>query len=185
MAKIKQIQQEEEQKGKTTGEKNPMREIELEKVVLNCGATGEKLERGVKLLAMLTGRKVREIVSHKRIPAFDVRPGLKTGCMVSLRGKEKENILKRLFGAINNKLRKKKIKENHFSFGIKEYLEIPDMEYRRDIGILGLDVTAVFKRKGKRVCLRKIKRGRIPKKQNVTPEEIIEYLKNKFGIEVE
>ena len=59
------------------------------------------------------------------------------------------------------------------------------MEYQRDIGIIGLDVTAVFKRPGKRVAFKKIKRGRLPEKQQVTEEEIIDYLKNKLKINVE
>ena len=114
-----------------------------------------------------------------------VRPGLKTGCLVTIRGKEKFDLLKRLFGAVNNKIKKKQIKENHFSFGIKEYLEIPDMEYQRDMGIIGLDVTATFNRSGKRVKLKKIKSGKIPKKMGVSPEEITVFLKNKFGVEIE
>jgi ribosomal protein L5 len=182
MAKEK-IQKTEQVKEQTKA--NPMRAIKLEKVVLNCGATAEKLEKSVKLLALLTGRKIKEVVSQKRIPTFGVRPGLKTGCMVTLRGKEKEALLKRLFGAVNNKIKKKKIAPNQFSFGIKEYLEIPDMEYQRDIGIIGLDVTAVFKRNGKRVAFKKIKQGKVPKRQEVTREEIIDYLTNKLKILVE
>ena len=58
------------------------------------------------------------------------------------------------------------------------------MEYQRDIGILGLNITAVFSRAGKRINLKKIKRGKTPKKQDVTPEEIIEYL-TKLGVNVE
>ena len=164
--------------------KNPMREIFLEKVVLNCGGTAEKLERGVKLLTLLTNRKVKEATSSKRIPSLGVRPGLKTGCMVTIRTANKEELLKRLFGAVNNKIKQKQIETNHFSFGIKEYLEIPDLEYQRDIGILGLDVTATFARKGKRIKMKKIKKGSIPKKQDVSPEEIIDYLTNKLKVEV-
>ncbi len=164
---------------------NVMRKIILEKVVLNCGGTAEKLDKSIKLLNLLTGRKIKEVTSHKRIPTFGVRPGLKTGCLVTLRGKDKEVLLKRLFGAIGNKIKKKQIAINHFSFGIEEYLEIPDMEYQRDIGILGLDITAVFRRAGKRTGMKKIKSGKVPKKQDVTQEEIINYLKNKLNIEVE
>jgi len=165
--------------------KNIMREIEIEKVVLNCGGVAEKLDKSAKLLNILTGRTIKQVESTKRIPTFGVRPGLKTGCMVTLRGKEKITLLKRFLGAVSNKISKKSIKENHFSFGIKEYLEIPDMEYQRDIGLIGLDVTIVFKRKGKRVMFKKIKRGRLPKKQHVMPEEIIDYLTNKLGVTVE
>lgn len=164
---------------------NTMRKAILEKVVLNCRGTADKLDKGIKLLKILTGRTIKEVTSTKRIPSLGVRPGLKTGCTVTIRGPEKEALLKRLFGAVDKKISKKKIVENHFSFGIKEYLEIPDMEYQRDIGIMGLDVTAVFKRKGKRVAFKKIKQGRLPQKQKVTPEEIIDYLQNQLNITVE
>ena len=162
---------------------NPMREMKLEKVVLNCGGTDDKLQKAVKLLQVLTGRKIREAISSKRIPTFGVRPGLKTGCTVTIRGEEKVALLKRLFGAVDNKIKKKQIAKNHFSFGIKEYLEIPDIEYQRDIGILGLDVTAVFKRAGKRVKFKKIKQGKLPKRQEVTAEEIISFIEN-LGVKV-
>ena len=170
---------------KNNAAENVMRKAKLEKVVLNCGGIDDKLEKSARLLNILTGRKIKQIASTKRIPSLGVRPGLKTGCMVTLRGEEAEKTLKRLFGANNNKINKKQIQPNHFSFGVKEYLEIPDMEYQRDIGILGLDVTAVFIRAGKRVAAKKIKRGRLPNKQHVTPEEIIDYLQNKLGISVE
>ena len=166
-------------------EGNIMREIEIEKIVLNCGAVEDKLEKSVKLLKLISGRKIKNVASTKRIPGFGVRPGLKTGCMVTIRDKQKEELLKRLLEAVDNTLKKKKIKENHFSFGIPEYLEIPGIEYQRDIGILGLDITVVFKRKGKRVGLRKIKQGKVPQKQQVSAEEIIEFLKNKFNTEIE
>lgn len=174
-----------EQKKEKKMENNPMRQVELEKITLNCGGTAEKLERSARLLKIITGRKIKEITSMKRIPSFGVRPGLKTGCMVTIRGPEKITILKRMLGAHSNKISHKKIEENHFSFGIKEYLEIPDMEYQRDIGLIGLDVTAVFKRKGKRVQFRKIKGGKLPKRQHVTPEEIKDYIVNKLGVLVE
>lgn len=173
-----------EKSGKIEKE-NPMRMPMLEKVILNCGGTAEKLEKGVRLLNLIAGKKIKEVTSNKRIPAFGVSPGLKTGCLVTIRGKEKEALLKRLLEAVNNKVRKKSITKNHFSFGIEEYLEIPDMEYQRDIGILGLDVTAVFKRAGKRTGLKKIKSGKVPKKQDVSAEEIIDYLQNKLKVEVE
>ena len=162
---------------------NKMREIEIEKVVLNCGAVADKLEKSIKLLELISGKKVKEVASVKRIPTFGVRPGLKTGCMVTLRGEDKLELLKRLLEAIDNNLKKKQVKENSFSFGIKEYLEIPGIEYQRDIGILGLEVTVVFKRKGKRISLKKAKKGRLPKRQQVPKEEIIKFLQSKLNIE--
>ena len=54
----------------------------------------------------------------------------------------------------------------------------------RDIGIRGFNVTVVFERPGIRVKKRKMKKGTIPKKQHVSPEEIIEYMKETFNTEV-
>lgn len=162
-----------------------MREIEIEKLVLNCGGVEDKLVKSAKLLNVITGKKVRQVASTKRIPGFGVRPGLKIGCMVTIRGGEIGVLLKRLFSAKDNKIKRKQITENQFSFGIAEYLEIPDMEYHRDIGMLGLQITVVFKRKGKRIAFRKIKKSRVPKKQNISADEIADILKSKFEVEVE
>ena len=165
--------------------KNPMQEIEIEKMTLNCGAVEEKLERSIKLLETITKRKVLVIKSTKRIPDFGISPGKKSGCKITIRDKKEIiSLLKRFFAAVDNKISKKKVSENHLSFGIKEYIEIPGMEYNRDIGILGLEMDIVFTRKGKTVKLRKIKRGKYPKKQNVTPGEIIDYLRKNFNLEV-
>ena len=47
--------------------KNVMREIEIEKIVLNCGGIGDKLEKSVKLLEMITGMKHYKTKAKKRI----------------------------------------------------------------------------------------------------------------------
>lgn len=159
---------------------NKMREIKIEKVVLGVGGIGEALEKGVKLLEIITKRKVARMKSNKRIPSLGVRPNLEVGAVVTVR-KDAEATLKRMLSAIENTLRKKQISENNFSFGIKEYIEIPGMEYQRDIGIIGLDVTVVFKRAGRRVRLKKINRGKIPVREKITKEEIIEFMTSKFG----
>ena len=150
-------------------EKNT-RKIKIEKVVLSVGATGDLLEKGFKLLKILSGKQPVKTKSKKRIPSLGVRPGLEIGAMVTLREKSEE-ILKKMLLAIDNTLKRKQISENNFSFGIKEYLEIPGVEYNREIGIMGLDVTVVFRRIGKRVKLKKIKRGKIPKRQMIGKEE--------------
>lgn len=172
--KEKKIKQEKQNK-----EANPMKEIKIEKVVLNVSGTADYLEKGVKLLKLLTGKKPARMKSNKRIPTWGVRPGLEIGTVVTLR-KDTIEFLKRMLITIDNTLRKKQISENNFSFGIKEYIEIPGMEYQRDIGIMGFDVTVVFKRTGRRVSLRKIKQGKIPKRQKISKEEIIKFMEDNF-----
>ena len=154
---------------------NPMREVKIEKVVLGVGGMGDELEKSMKLLNILTKRKIMKTKSRKRIPTLGVRPGLEVGGVVTIR-KGKEEILKKMLVAVDNQIKKKQISENNFSFGIKEYIEIPGMEYNRDIGIRGLDVTVVLKRTGRRVRIKKIKKGRIPSRQKISKEEIIKLM---------
>jgi len=158
---------------------NLMRQIKIEKVVLSVGGTGDELEKGVKLLEFLTGRKPAKMKSRKRIPSFGVRPGLEVGAVVTLR-KDLKEFLKKMLATIENTLRKKQVSENNFSFGIKEYIEIPGVEYQREIGIRGFDITIVFKRTGRRVKLRKIKKGKIPSRQTISKEEIIKFMEENF-----
>lgn len=167
---------------KNIAKTSPMRKIKIEKVVLSVGGIGEELEKGVKLLKILTKRKPSKMRSKKRIPSLGVKPGLEVGAMVTIR-KNPEEILKTMLITEDNKLKKKQISENNFSFGVKEYIEIPGVEYQREIGIKGFDVTVVFKRAGRRVKLRKMKRGKIPKRQIISKEEIIKFLEEKFETE--
>ena len=161
---------------------NVMRKIKIEKVVLGVGGTGDNLEKGVKLLKILTGKKPAKMKSNKRIPSLGVRPKLEVGAIVTIR-KNAEDFLKRMLIPIDNKLKEKQISENNFSFGIQEYIEIPGIEYQRDIGIIGFDVTVVFVRAGKRVKLKKMKKGKIPKRQMIPKEEIIKFMEEKFNTE--
>jgi len=156
-----------------------MRKIKIEKVVLSVGAKGEELEKGFKLLERLAGKKPAKMKTKKRVPSLDIRPGLEIGAVSTVR-KNVDELLKRMLSAINNTLGKNQVSENNFSFGIKEYIEIPGIEYQRDLGILGLDVTVVFIRAGRRVKLRKIKKNRIPARQRIPKEEIIKFMEENF-----
>jgi len=163
---------------------NPMRTIKIEKAILNIGGTGDKLERGFKLLQVLTGKKPVKVKATKRIPTWGVRPGLEVGTKVTLRGQPAEDIIRRLLPAINNVLKEKQIKDNFLSFGIHEYIEIPGVEYIRDVGIMGFEITVVFSRPGKRVERKKVKRGKFSKKQIVKAEEIEEFMTTKFKTKI-
>jgi large subunit ribosomal protein L5 len=162
---------------------NKMREILLEKVILNIGGTGEKLDKGFILLEKLSGKKPVRVKATKRIPTWQVRPGLEVGTKVTLRKQEATEMLKKLLPSIDNQIKEKQIQDNFFSFGIHEYIEIPGMEYIREVGIMGLEVTAVFSRKGKSVEKKKIKAGK-PKRLVVKKQEVEQYLINKFGTEI-
>lgn len=163
-----------------------MRAPKISRVVLSAGAVDKELEKAKRLLEILTEKKaqINKSGSRMRIPAFGVKPKMELGTSVTLRGEDALNILKKLLGAIDNQLNVKQIDKNNFSFGIPEYINIPGMKYVRDIGVRGFNVTVVFERPGVRVKKRKIKPGKVPKKQHVSPEEIIEFMKNTFKTEV-
>jgi large subunit ribosomal protein L5 len=158
---------------------NIMRTIKIEKVILGIGGTGEVLEKGIKIIERVSLKKATRTKSQKRIPSLSVRPGLEVGAIITIR-KNPEEMLKRLLVAKENTLKKKQVSENTFSFGIKEYIEIPGIDYQRDLGIIGFDVIVTLKRAGKRVKIKKIKRGKIPARQRITPEEIIKFMEEKF-----
>jgi large subunit ribosomal protein L5 len=162
---------------------NKMREITIEKVILNIGGTGEKLDKGFILLEKISGKKPVKVQATKRIPTWQVRPGLEVGTKVTLRGEEAITILKRLLPAVDNTLKEKQVQDNFFSFGISEYIEIPGMEYIREVGIMGLEVTAVFQRAGKKVERKKVKRGKT-RRLTVTKEEIISFIQDKFNTKI-
>jgi large subunit ribosomal protein L5 len=159
---------------------NPMRKVFIEKVLISAGATGDNLKKSRKLLEIISGKQAQIIASRKRIPAFSVNPGLEVGVRITVRGEDALVLLRRLLGAVDNKLKKSSIAENHISFGIKEYIEIPGMEYQRDIGVRGLNVTVVFSRAGLRVARKKIKMGHVPQRQHVTKQEVINHMEEQF-----
>jgi large subunit ribosomal protein L5 len=162
---------------------NVMKEVRLEKVILNIGGVAEKLDKGVILLETISGKKAVRVKAIKRIPTWNVRPGLEVGTKVTLRGEDAINMVKKLLPAIDNTLKEKQIQPNCFSFGIHEYIEIPGVEYIREVGIMGFEVTVVFSRAGKAVEKKKIKRGKT-RRLTVTREEIENYLITKFNTEI-
>ncbi|MBI2630176.1 50S ribosomal protein L5 [Candidatus Pacearchaeota archaeon] len=163
---------------------NVMEEIRIEKVVISVSGTAEKLEKGRKLLEILSGKKPAKMKSTKRIPSLGVRPGLEVGALVTLRRKPAIDLLRRLLAAVDDTLKRRQISAGTVSFGIKEYIEIPGMQYNREIGMAGLDVSISFYRLGKRVKMKKIKTGKIPAKNKISKEEVEAFLENKLGVKL-
>lgn len=164
---------------------NPMREIRIEKVTLNMGCADDKtkLEKATKLLEKISGQKSITTRTHKRT-TFGMAKGRPIGVKVTLRKEKAEKFLKEVLEAIDNKLKKQQISDGNFSIGIKEYIDLP-VKYDPDIGILGLDVCVTLERPGFRVKRRRIGKSKIGKKHRITKEEMIEWLKNQFGVEIE
>jgi len=164
-----------------------MQEIKLDKVVLNIAVGNDeaKLTKAMKLLEIITGRKPIKTLAKKRIAAFKIRPGLPIGCKVTLRKSKAKEMLIKLLEGVENKILAKQFNERGFSFGIKEYIQVPSIPYQRDIGILGFDVSVVFKKPGYRIQKRKIKPKKISKRHFIGKKELMEYAQKKFDIKIE
>lgn len=163
-----------------------MQEIFIEKVVVNMGigADPEKMKKGQKVLELITGRKAVKTSGKKRIPDWGVRPGLPLGLKVTLRDEKAKGFLMEAFKAKENKMKAKSFdKEGNFGFGIAEHIDLPGVKYDPKTGILGFDVLVTLKKKGFRVKVRKIKSTRLGKKQRITKEEAIEFVKT-LGVEI-
>lgn len=164
-----------------------MKEIRIEKITLNIGTggPGEKLEKAMKLLNKITGMKVVSTITKKRIPTWDIRPGLQVGCKVTLRGEKADELLKRLLVAGAEKINKLKFdKFGNFSFGIPEYLDVNGIEYDASIGIIGFDVAVTLERPGFRIKRRRNRKRTVPKEHSISKEEAINFIKQKYNFEV-
>ncbi len=167
---------------------NPMKQIRIEKLTLNIGAgtDQDKLKKGMKLLKNITGVDPVKTISEKRIPSWGVRPGLPVGCKVTLRGEKVKDLIKRILKAKDNTLRESCFDDyGNLSFGLHEYIDIPDLNYDPQIGIMGFQVSITLSRPGYRVKNRKKLTRKVGKNHLITKEEGIKYFKENFELKVE
>lgn len=166
---------------------NPMRDIGLEKAVINIGVgdAGERLLKAEKVLQMVTGRKPIRTIAKTTNRDLGIRKGMQIGCKVTLRGKDASEFVKKAFWVRENRIAGYSFDpQGNFSFGIQDYTDFPGMKYDPEIGIFGLDVSAALARPGRRVQKRTILRASVPKYHRITRREGIEFVKKQFGVEV-
>ncbi len=170
-----------------TKAKADMKGIRIEKVVLNicAGAEQDHVDKAETLISAISGMKAVKTKAKKRIATWKIRPGLPIGSKATVRGENAVELLKRLLVSIDNTLSKKAFSENGFSFGIKEYIDIPEVKYDPKVGIIGLDVSVALSRPGYRVKTRKIKPKSLPKRHSISAEESMEFAKERLGVKVE
>jgi len=166
---------------------NIMKQIKVVKLTLNIGAGKEQavLERGVSLLKQITGIDPIKTITQKRIPGWGLRPGLPIGCKITIRGAGASKLIKRLLTAKNNMLSKNNFdEEGNVSFGIKEYIDIPETKYDPKIGIMGLQASITLERPGFRVKKRKVMKRAIPRGHRISRDDSIGFMKDRFGIKI-
>ncbi len=162
---------------------NSMRRISVEKIVLNIGCgTTRKIEDASAILAALASRK--PVITHNRKRStFNVPKGKPIGCKITIRD-DAEGFIKRLLEAKENTLKEASFDSTgNVSFGVKEYIDVPEMEYDPKIGIIGFDVCVTLTRPGYRVKKKK-RCSQIGKNHRIRKEEAIEFMKERFNVSI-
>ena len=175
-------------KAKTESGLNPMKSIKIDKVTVNVCVGNDKLGmvKAEKLLKILTNKTPVKCSAKKRLATWQIRPGLAIGHKVTLRGNDAHEFLKWVLKSKANKISAKSLDNyGNFAVGVHEYLELSGMKYDADIGIIGFELMTTFTRAGFRIKSRAVKKARIPSRHKVTPEEVIGYMKEHFGVSVE
>lgn len=161
-----------------------MREVRIEKITLNVGCgTKTSLDNASTVLRNFSGGKV-VLTKTKKRTTFNVPKNKAIGCKITLR-KNTHSVLKRLFEAKENKLKATSFDNTgNFSFGIKEYIDVPAMQYDPKLGAIGFDVCVTLERPGYRVK-RKMLSSRVGKNHKITKEDAIDFVSKKFNVSVE
>ncbi|MCS7110589.1 MAG: 50S ribosomal protein L5 [Candidatus Caldarchaeum sp.] len=158
----------------------------IEKVVVNCsvGEGGAKLEKATKIIESLIGQKPEVRKAKKTIRGFGIHRGEPIAIRATLRKQAAVDFLRKALAAVNNRIKFSSIdKDGNFSFGIKEHLDIPGTRYNPELGIVGMDVTVHLSKPGYRVWKRAYRPSKVGKRQRVSSNETVEFLKS-LGVEV-
>ena len=167
---------------------NVMRDLRISKISVNIGVdeAGEKLVKAQKVLEMVTGQKSVQTLSKTVNRDLGIREGMPLGCKVTLRGENAEKFLARALSIRENRVYEYSFdKEGNMSFGISDYTDFDGMKYDPEIGIFGMDVNVVIRRRGgERVERRALLRKSIPKEHRVGRDEAIQFMKDKYNVQV-
>lgn len=166
---------------------NVMKNISLSKVTVNVCVGNDKLGmvKAEKLLKMITEKQPVKNSAKKRLATWQIRPGLPIGYKVTLRGAEATKFLKWILDSKGKKFKSSSIDKNgNFSVGFAEYLDLNGMKYDADIGIMGFEVMSTFTKAGFRIKSRLLKKAKVPARHRVTKDEVLDFMKSNFSVEV-
>ncbi len=140
---------------KKFGYKSVMQIPKLDKVIINVGA-GEARDNPKVIdaiasdLSQITGQKPIVCKAKKSVANFKLREGMPIGVKVTLRGERMYEFVERLFNLALPRVRDfRGINANSFdgrgnySFGLKEQLVFPEIDYDKIDKVRGMDICFV------------------------------------------
>lgn len=135
--------------------KNPMSAPHVVKVVINRGAGETRdnikaIDVSAAEMAAITGQKPLVINAKKAIANFKLKAGLPIGLKVTLRGNRMYDFLTKLINICLPKIRdfkgvspKSFDGRGNYTFGIREQLIFPEVDYEKVDRVRGMDITIV------------------------------------------
>lgn len=127
----------------------------IEKIVVNMGvgeavADSKVINHAVNDLTLITGQKPIIINAKQSVATFKLREGMKIGCKVTLRNDRMYDFLERLVLVALPRVREFKgfssksfDSRGNFTFGLKEQIVFPEINYDKIDTIRGMDITLV------------------------------------------
>lgn len=164
-----------------------MKQIRLEKVVLNMGVgkSGDVIDIAKRALDQISGKKSCARNAKETQRDWGIRKGEPIGAAVTVRGEDAKALLKRLLEAKGNTVNGKSFDNfGNYSFGIKEHIDIPDVKYDPQIGILGLGISVTLSRPGYSIRNRSKHKASVGKTHIIKNQEAKDYLVKEFGVTV-
>ena len=146
----------------------------IEKIVLNMGlgedaSDGKKLKACLDDLALIAGQKAVTTKFKKSISNFKTRKGSNAGVKVTLRSGKMYEFIDRLINIALPRIKdfrglsSKGIDSScNYSFGIKEHIVFPEVNFDKVDKIRGLDITVVTSSKSKQGTLELLKEFNFP-----------------------
>jgi len=146
----------------------------IKKVILNMGlgedaSDGKKIKACVEDMALIAGQKPIITKFKKSISNFKTRKGSNAGVKVTLRSKKMYEFIDRLINIALPRIKdfrglsSKGIDSSfNYSFGIKEHIIFPEVNFDKVDKIRGLDVTIVTSSKSKTGTLELLKEFNFP-----------------------